>query len=147
MIEKRITRQLLETGELTLTERESAALTLPEHTSMVSIEFEGKSFGAQWNGRSRQLKGDVFAERLEDYGQEGGLLRLRLVDQVYRLELLPAGSSGQITPVNVPIVVSKPTQTQSKMKRRAPSLRNIGIRLADGTCRKDGMPDCSRRTA
>lgn len=118
MIEKRITRQLLETGELTLTERESAALTLPEHTSMVSIQLEGESFGAQWNGRSRQLKGDVLAERLEDYGQEGGLLRLRLVDQAYRLELLPAGSPGQITTMTVPIVEPKPIKTKSKIDRR-----------------------------
>ncbi|BBY73599.1 hypothetical protein MPRF_04980 [Mycolicibacterium parafortuitum] len=33
-----------------------------------------------------------FSERGQDYGQDGGLLRLRLVGDVYRLQLLPPGS-------------------------------------------------------
>ena len=36
------------------------------------------------------LSGDMLTERLQDYGQVGGLLRLRLVDAVYRLTAPPA---------------------------------------------------------
>ncbi|MBB2989642.1 superfamily II DNA or RNA helicase [Mycolicibacterium iranicum] len=117
MIEKRITHQLLETGELGLTERECAALLLPEHSSSIQLELESEPFLAQWNGRSRQLTGDLLTERLQDYGQDGGLLRLRLVGQVYRLQLLPPGTRSEIT-----VVVSPPTpvvkSTAAKAKRR-----------------------------
>lgn len=117
MIEKRITRQLLETGQLVLTEKESAALVLPEHSSTIDVELEGEQFHAQWSGRSRLLTGDMLAERLQDYGQDGGLLRLRSVDQVYRLQLLPPGTPAQVT---IPVSPPKPVATSSaaKAKRR-----------------------------
>ncbi|MGH3635984.1 MAG: hypothetical protein ACRDTS_18215, partial [Mycobacterium sp.] len=76
MIEKRITQPLLEAGALTLTVRERAELSLPEHSTTIEIELDGEMFGAQWSGRSRQLSGDMLTERLQDYGQVGGLLRL-----------------------------------------------------------------------
>lgn len=118
MIEKRITQQLLESGELSLTERECAALTLPEHSSSLDLELDGEPFHAQWSGRGRQLTGDVLTERLQDYGQDGGLLRLRLVEQTYRLQLLPPGTASQITYTQLhKPVVTKPKAT--KTKRRA----------------------------
>lgn len=117
MIEKRITHQLLETGELPLTERECAALGLPEHSSSIAVELEGEPFRAQWSGRSRQLTGDMLAERLQDFGQDGGLLRLRSVDQVYRLQILPPGTRAQ---VSIPVLPPKPlvTTPAAKAKRR-----------------------------
>lgn len=102
MIEKRITYQLLEAAELTLTERECAALTLPAHSATLTLELDGETFHAQWNGRSRKVTGDLLAERLQDYGQDGGLLRLRLVDQVYRLLLLPPGTPMQMHTKDLP---------------------------------------------
>ena len=96
MIEKRITHQLLEAGELVLTPTERAALNLPEHSTTIDIDLEGEKFGAQWSGRSRKLSGDLLTERLQDYGQVGGLMRLRLVDQTYRLLLLPPGAAIQV---------------------------------------------------
>ncbi|WP_179476247.1 DEAD/DEAH box helicase [Mycolicibacterium vinylchloridicum] len=117
MIEKRITQQLLETGQLALTERECSALTLPEHSSSINLELESEPFLAQWSGRSRQLTGDLLGERLQDYGQEGGLLRLRLVDQVYRLQLLPPGTPSEFSiaaPPPAPIAKS----SGAKAKRR-----------------------------
>lgn len=95
MIEKRLTQELLESGRLTLTARERGELELPEHSTTIDIELESETFGAQWSGRSRQLSGDAFTERLTDYGQVGGLLRLRRVGQTYRLLLLPPGSQMQ----------------------------------------------------
>ncbi|OBK27430.1 helicase [Mycobacterium asiaticum] len=95
MIEKRISHQLLNTGELILTPNERTALALPEHTATVTIDLEGEEFVAQWSSRSRKLSGEVLLERLQDYGQEDGLLRLRLVGQVYRLVLLPPGTAMQ----------------------------------------------------
>ena len=59
MIEKRITQQLLEAGELVLTPTERADLALPEHSTTINIELEGEAFGAQWSGRTRQLSGDM----------------------------------------------------------------------------------------
>ncbi|TFV61501.1 ATP-dependent helicase [Mycobacterium sp. PS03-16] len=118
MIEKRITHQLLETGELALTERECAALSLPEHSSSIAVELDGEQFRAQWSGRSRHLTGDMLAERLQDYGQDGGLLRLRPVDQVYRLQLLPPGTPAQVTiPVTPPPPILKPTVAKAKRRR------------------------------
>lgn len=118
MIEKRISHQLLESGELSLTKLESNALTLPEHSATIGMELEGEPFHAQWSGRSRHLSGDLLTERLQDYGQERGLLRIRLVGDVYRLELLPPGAPGLITAAAPPITpVTKPRST--KAKRRA----------------------------
>ncbi|GAY16430.1 SNF2-related protein [Mycobacterium sp. shizuoka-1] len=119
MIEKRITHQILETGLLALTERESAALALPEHSSAIELELESEPFLAQWSGRSRQLSGELLTERLQDWGQEGGLLRLRLVDTVYRLQLLPPGTPSQISIVTPPPVpIAKSSGAKAK-KRRA----------------------------
>lgn len=92
MVEKRITHQLLDTGELSLTERDREALTLPAHSTTLTLELDGETFHAQWSGKSRQLTGDILTERMQDYGQDGGLLRLRLVDDVYRLSILPPGA-------------------------------------------------------
>jgi hypothetical protein len=118
MIEKRITQQLLEAGELVLTELESAALSLPKHSTTVTFELDGERFHTQWSGRSRQVHGDVLAERLQDWGQDGGLLRLRLVDQVYRLTLLPRGTAPLVNlPLRPPTTTVK-TKTTSKAARK-----------------------------
>ncbi|MBU8827083.1 DEAD/DEAH box helicase [Mycolicibacterium goodii] len=119
MIEKPITHQLLETGELALTEREAQALSLPEHSTTITLELEDDEFHAQWSGRGRHLTGDMLAERLQDYGQEGGLLRLSLVNQVYRLTLLEPGSklTDRPKPPRPPVNVSKP-KPKTKVERR-----------------------------
>ncbi|CAM2951633.1 helicase [Mycobacterium intermedium] len=96
MIEKKLTHQLLESGELVLTAAECTALGLPEHSTTITIELEGEHFGVQWSGRSRKLCGDQLTERLQDYGQVGGLLLLRRVDESYRLQLLPPGATIHI---------------------------------------------------
>jgi superfamily II DNA or RNA helicase len=119
MIEKRITQQILEAGELILTPRERSALSLPEHSTSIAIDLEGEPFHAQWSGRSRQLSGDVLAERLQDYGQEGGLMRLRLVDQTYRLTLLPPGTPLQVSQVIPPPSAPAKTAAAKKARRRA----------------------------
>ncbi|MCV7281671.1 DEAD/DEAH box helicase family protein [Mycolicibacterium flavescens] len=117
MIEKRLTEQLLENGELALTERESAALALPEHSSAVELELDGEAFTAQWNGRGRQLSGEFLTERLQDYGQVGGLLRLRLVEQVYRVQLLPPGTPSKITIAKPPPPVDRTKGAKAKRRR------------------------------
>ncbi|BBY73595.1 hypothetical protein MPRF_04940 [Mycolicibacterium parafortuitum] len=66
MLEKRITHQLLETGELSLTEREREALTLPAHSTTLALELDSETFHAQWSGKSRQLTGDMLTERMQD---------------------------------------------------------------------------------
>ncbi|MFZ0713979.1 DEAD/DEAH box helicase, partial [Mycobacterium sp.] len=120
MIEKRITQQLLEAGELVLTPTERVELALPEHSTTIKIELEGEVFGTQWSGRTRQLSGDMFTERLQDYGQVGGLVRLRYVDQVYRLLLLPPGSGLQVSrQLSQPAVVHKVAQKSKAARRRA----------------------------
>lgn len=118
MIEKVISEKLLESGELSLSERESAALALPEHSTTISVELDAQKFGAQWNGRSRTLHGDVLAERLQDYGQEGGLLRLRSVGPDYRLELLPPGSARLFTSAAPPTHSPAPQLQKDKKKQR-----------------------------
>lgn len=93
MIEKRVSQAVLESGELRLTPSEVIALELPEHTSTLNLELEGESFSAQWAGRGRYLHGELLTERLQDYAQIGGLLRLRKVDKTYRLQLIAPGES------------------------------------------------------
>ncbi|MBE1552929.1 superfamily II DNA or RNA helicase [Mycobacterium sp. OAS707] len=119
MIEKRITHQLLDAGELVLTTLERESLQLPEHSSTIDVELEGETFHAQWSGRSRQLSGDLLTERLQDYGQDGGLLRLRLVDQTYRLTLLPPGTPLQVTHTPPPPRRLSQTPAAKKARRRA----------------------------
>lgn len=119
MIEKRITQPLLEAGELVLTARERTALALPEHSTTIEIELDGETFGAQWSGRSRQLGGDLLTERLQDYGQVGGLLRLRPVDQTYRLVLLPPGSEMQIDRAVLPPAAPVKAAGPKAARRRA----------------------------
>jgi superfamily II DNA or RNA helicase len=120
MVEKRITQQLLESGELALTPLECTALALPEHSTTIELQLEGETFGAQWSGRSRQVSGDVFTERLQDYGQVGGLLRLRAVDTIYRLQLLPPGSPTRISqPTWAPTAPTKSATAQKAIRRKA----------------------------
>ena len=118
MIEKRLTEQLLETGELTLTEKECQSLELPQHSTTVELELEGEAFTAQWTGRGRVLSGDFLAERLQDYGQVNGLLRLRRVDDIYRLQLLPPGTQFTITVPPPPAPrVTAPKKTKTQRRR------------------------------
>jgi superfamily II DNA or RNA helicase len=120
MIEKRVTQQLLESGQVGLTELEASDLELPEHSNTVEAELEGERFSVQWSGRGRLLTGEILAERLQDYGQVNGLLRVRLVEDAYRLTLLPPGSSpqfGQSTVMRPPLV--RTTIKQKALKRRA----------------------------
>lgn len=119
MIEKRITHQLLETGVLPLTDLECAALTLPEHSSTVAMELESEAFHAQWSGRTKQLTGDKLTELLQDYGQDGGLFRLRLVADVYRLSLLPPGTPATFTKVTLPPIVARKPNAARATRRRA----------------------------
>ncbi|OBA90701.1 helicase [Mycolicibacterium mucogenicum] len=116
MIEKRITQQLLEAGELVLTDLEATTLTLPRHSTTVTLDLEGEQFHAQWSGRSQKLDGDVLAERLQDWGQEGGLLRLRVVDQVFRLTLLPRGAEFSTT--KPPNIIKPPGRSKETSKAR-----------------------------
>lgn len=115
MIEKRITHQLLETGELVVTANERTALLLPEHSTSITIELEGEQFIAQWSGRSRKISGEMLLERLQEHGQDNGLLRLRAVDQVYRLAVLPPGTATLINDRDVP---RKKTRAARKAARR-----------------------------
>lgn len=120
MIEKKITLQLLETGELVLTPTERAALSLPEHSTTITVELDGEHCGVQWSGRGRKLSGDQLTERLQDYGQVGGLLRLRRVDQNYRLLLLPPGATIQAAqPVVSRSILPKTSAGQKAARRRA----------------------------
>ncbi|MCV7421376.1 DEAD/DEAH box helicase family protein [Mycobacterium yunnanensis] len=149
MIEKRITQQLLEAGELALTGREQAALGLPEHSTTVSLDLEGESFQAQWSGRSRKLSGEVLSERLQDYGQSGGLLRLRLVESVYRLLLLPPGAVMEARQTYVPPPPVKSQSVRTAMQRRATVDRQFHYddeyRWNEGTPRTIGFLSDSRR--
>ncbi|MGB5796479.1 MAG: SNF2-related protein [Mycolicibacter algericus] len=119
MIEKRITPELLEAGELVLTPRDCVELALPEHSATIDIEVEGEAFGAQWSGRSRRLSGDLLTERLQDYGQAGGLLRLRRVEETYRLALLPPGSQMQTSRSLPEVVIPKAAAGSKAARRRA----------------------------
>lgn len=118
MIEKRITEQLLEAGELILTPREREALKLPEHSTTVEIELDGETFGAQWNGRSRKLSGDTLSERLCDYGQVNGLLRFAKDGNGYRLSILPPGSAITIDNSKTPQESPSRPADKPKFKRR-----------------------------
>jgi superfamily II DNA or RNA helicase len=118
MIEKRITEPLLTAGTLVLTPRERAELGLAEHSTTINVELEDETFGAQWSGRSRQLSGDTLTERLQDYGQVGGLLRLSQIGRTYRLRLLPPGSVLTPTRSHAPAVAAAKVAKGSKAARR-----------------------------
>ncbi|QRZ07774.1 hypothetical protein JN086_05275 [Mycolicibacterium austroafricanum] len=118
MLEKRITHQLLESGELSLTEREREALTLPAHSTTLALELDGETFHTQWSGKSRQLTGDMLTERMQDYGQDGGLLRLRQVGDVYRLQLLPPGSPMLTIHTPPPVTPIQNKTVAAKVARR-----------------------------
>lgn len=94
MIEKRITEGMLDSGEIRLTEREVTDAGFPEHSTSLALELEGEEFTAHWSSAGRYLHGEVLLERLQDYAQVNGLVRLRSVGDVYRLQLLPPGTSS-----------------------------------------------------
>jgi superfamily II DNA or RNA helicase len=119
MIEKRITHQLLDSGELVLTPKEREALLLPEHSTTITVDVEGETFHAQWSGRSRKLTGEILTERIQDYGQADGLLRLRAVDQTYRLQLLPPGTTMQFKDWLPPVRVTRTSIGNKAARRRA----------------------------
>lgn len=119
MIEKRITHQLLDSGELVLTPKEREALLLPEHSTTITVDVEGETFHAQWSGRSRKLTGEILTERLQDYGQADGLLRLRAVDHTYRMQLLPPGTTMQFKDWLPPARVTRSSTANKAARRRA----------------------------
>ncbi|WP_299557860.1 SNF2-related protein [uncultured Mycolicibacterium sp.] len=82
------------------------------------MELEGETFTAQWHGRGRHLSGEFLAERLQDYGQVGGLLRLSPVNGLYRLQLLPPGSRSRLDVAPPPPPPPPQPRKEAKAKRR-----------------------------
>lgn len=130
MIEKRITLELLDNGELHLTPREVAELQLPQHSCAIDVELEGDRFSVQWSSRARALQGDILCERLQDFGQQGGLLRLAHGDP-YALAILPPGATTGF--VLRPPPAPRATTTPAVSARRA--------RLAQSAARRFSTDD------
>ncbi|MFG2109823.1 SNF2-related protein [Micromonospora chersina] len=75
-VERVITEQLLEIGEISLGPVEHTRLRLPSHSADLTVVVDDESLPVAWIAGRRRLHGEALAEYLQDTARVGGLLRL-----------------------------------------------------------------------
>ena len=89
-VEREITEELLELGEISLGPAEAQRLGLGEIATDLAIAAGGEVLAAVWLAGRRRLTGEPLADYLQDVGLVGGLIRLeRRVDAGLRLVVRP----------------------------------------------------------
>ena len=127
MIEKRITEAMLQGASLHLTERDVDDLDLPEHSGQVALLFEGEEISARWEASGRKIGGEVFGERLQEYGQISGLIRVRQNSERWEVTVVAPQMPGIRRPDQTrPAPVTATTQpAKKKIKRRSTAERKF----------------------
>lgn len=133
VVERVLDGETLETGHVRLGPREQERLGLPEHSGDVEISFHDGTLVAQWVARSRVLSGEALCERLQEWAQEGWLLRLERRDGDLRLEIAERGRTSidmDRRPAPPPDRRPQPrTEPTSRTARRRRKLRDDRFRL------------------
>ncbi|MGW3606531.1 SNF2-related protein [Micromonospora sp. NPDC005161] len=107
-VERVISAELLEGGEISLGPVESARLGLTKHSVALTLVVDGESLPVAWVAGRRRLHGETLTEYLQDTGRIGGLLRLeRRGDEAIRLVVLAPGTRLSVAP-RLPGVASTP---------------------------------------
>ncbi|WP_146228156.1 SNF2-related protein [Micromonospora sp. S4605] len=75
-VERTITAELLENGEISLGPVEQTRLGLPSHSADLALVVDDESLAVAWVAGRRRLHGEALAEYLQDTARVGGLLRL-----------------------------------------------------------------------
>ncbi|MGC5021334.1 SNF2-related protein [Micromonospora sp. DT47] len=75
-VERVITAELLENGEISLGPAEQTRLGLPSHSADLTVVADDESLPVAWVAGRRRLHGEALAEYLQDTARVGGLLRL-----------------------------------------------------------------------
>ncbi|WFE36633.1 SNF2-related protein [Micromonospora sp. WMMD975] len=92
-MERPITAELLEGGEVSLGPAEATRLGLANHSVDLTLVVEQESLPVTWVAGRRRLVGEALTEYLQDTGRVGGLLRLeRRGGEAIRLIVLAPGA-------------------------------------------------------
>ncbi|MFI7207740.1 SNF2-related protein [Micromonospora aurantiaca (nom. illeg.)] len=75
-VERVVTAELLENGEISLGPVEQNRLGLPTYSADLSLVVDEESLAVAWVAGRRRLHGEALAEYLQDTARVGGLLRL-----------------------------------------------------------------------
>src|SRR3954447_21849264 len=75
-VERQITEDMLESGQISIGPVEQGRLGLGNHSTDVEMVASGETITAVWTAGRRHLSGEALAEFLQDTAQVGGLLRL-----------------------------------------------------------------------
>ena len=121
-IEKRLTTQMIESGELPLGPMEHEALGLKLHSQEVLVSVAGGDhFYAQWSGRGRRLGGETLQESLQLNARVDDLLRLCRIPDGLEMVVVPAPRGLHVPPrvfetPRTPLGAARPP-TQEARKR------------------------------
>ena len=88
-VERVLTEQEWEEGELRLGRREAEVLGLPEHSCELSVQISGNAEVADWDARARRIRGEAIADYLMFTGRAGEIVRHTLESDVLHVALLP----------------------------------------------------------
>ncbi|MEV5693054.1 SNF2-related protein [Micromonospora globbae] len=92
-VERVITTELLENGEISLGPVEQARLGLPSHSADLTLVVDDEALAVAWVAGRRRLHGEALAEYLQDTARVDGLLRLeRRSDGPLRLVISAPGA-------------------------------------------------------
>lgn len=107
-VERSLSLELLEAGELALSEREADRLGMPRFHAPVRIRHDGNEFSAEWHPRERRLRGEDLLETLQLCGVADGLYRLHRDGETFELELIERGARTyrRIVPRGAPAPLS-----------------------------------------
>ena len=118
MIEKRISEAMLADGRLRLSAIEARSIDLPEHSGSLSATFAAESINVEWSSANGQFHGDVLGERLQEYGQVGGLIRVRTANGVWHFEVVAPGTNHLIARTRPLWTTSTAARAPKVVKRR-----------------------------
>jgi superfamily II DNA or RNA helicase len=107
-VERVVTEQILETGEIGLGPAEARHLGLGEHTSEVALAAGQESLAAVWIAGRRRLAGEDLAEYLQDTAVVGGLLRIERRGTGLSLRILPPGTRLAVTATRIAVTTTQP---------------------------------------
>ncbi|GAA1817468.1 DEAD/DEAH box helicase family protein [Planosporangium flavigriseum] len=134
-VEKTITEDMLDSGEIPLGPVEQQRLGIPDRSTALTLIADGDELPVAWSGGRRRLTGEPLLEYLQDTGRIGGLVRLEARDGG-QLELVVLADRGAAFSTRSllgasPAVPPQRTQAPAKRTRRANRSGRYRLRQRD----------------
>lgn len=128
MVEKPLTTDVLETGEIPLSDAEAERLGFPAHATERTCMADGNEVIVQWRPGPRLVSGEQLRDHLQLHGSVGGIVQLHRAGDRLELRCLRHGHTAVTTP---PVNATELLPRLEKKKDRKPRLHGRRYALRD----------------